>query len=267
MKPRFPGKEVGLAVGLFLSTALFGWLSGRNAFLPGLLRPGLGLVQHTTNSASGFASSLGSLEGLREENVRLHSALALVEREHSEIEELRSENARLKDLLAMKHEGTSPGIAARIVGRSPDNWFQRILIDKGSRDGVLQDSPAVGTKGLIGKVTQVGAHTAWITLVTDPSLSVSCLNQRTRVAGILAGHSSELPVLNYVQQQADFRKGDSLVTSGFGGVFPKGIPVGTVETILKDPALITPQIRIRPVEPLNRLEEIRLLSPLRVRLP
>ncbi|MGE5708149.1 MAG: rod shape-determining protein MreC [Bacteroidota bacterium] len=267
MKTRFPGKEVGLAVGLFLSTALFGWLSGRNAFLPGLLRPGLGLVQHTTNSASGFASSLSSLERLREENIRLRAALAALEHERNGIAELRSENARLKELLGVTFEGANPGMAARIVGRSPDNWFQRVLIDKGSRDGIVLDSPAVGSKGLIGKVTQVGAHASWITLVTDPSLSVSCLNQRTRVSGILAGQSSELPVLNYVQQQADFRQGDALVTSGFGGVFPKGIPVGTVETIHKDPALITPQIRIRPVEPLNRLEEIRLLPPLRVHLP
>ncbi|HEY9765595.1 MAG TPA: rod shape-determining protein MreC [Chroococcales cyanobacterium] len=270
MRFRLPGKEIALALGLILFTAVFGWWSGRNAVLPDLLRPGLQVIQIAVNQVVGFAASLGSLERLREENDRLHRELTSQRMALAGLTELRAQNARLTSLAglaALPDFSAAPRLYAQVIGRTPDNWFQRLLIDKGRADGVILDSPVISDRGLVGKVVTVGLKTSLVGLLTDPDIAVSCLNQRNRAFVTVSGQSSDLPVLRYLSPQADFRIGDLLVTSGLGQIFPKGIPVGKISRIEKPFHAIVPQISLLPSANLDRIEEVRLLSPQKAEWP
>lgn len=263
MAYRLPTREIGFALSLVVSTALFGWLSGRNTFLPDLLKPGLGAGEAVAGRLHAAATSIEDIGILKAENARLRTELVQANSELVTLREEHAENLRLKSLVALNSDTLPPGVVARVIGRNPDNWFQRVLIDRGTKDGVGADFVAITGQGLVGKVISVGSHTAWIGLLTDPSIEVSTLNQRSRTPGILAGQTNSQPKLKYLQQQADFRIGDLLVTSGQGTIFPKGIPVGRVGKIERPKYLIVPQVTINPSAQLDNLEEVRLIPPLR----
>jgi rod shape-determining protein MreC len=263
MQYRLPTREIGFALSLVVSTAIFGWLSGRNTFLPDLLRPGLGAGEAVAGKLHAAANSIGDIETLKVENASLKKSLEMAETELVTLREQHAENLRLKALVGLASDSLPTGVVARAIGRNPDNWFQRVLIDRGSSSGITVDYVAVTGQGLIGKVISVGHHTAWIGLLTDPAIEVSTLNQRSRSPGVLGGQANAAPVLKYLQQQADFRVGDLLVTNGQGGVFPKGIPVGRVSKIQRPNYLIVPQVSIKPCANLESIEEVRLLAPLR----
>lgn len=196
------------------------------------------------------------------------------------LQEAEQENTRLKGLLDLREAGIFPAGAtfavARVVGKSPTKWQQWVQIDKGSADGIVLNQPVVGAtstvgsetlsgKGLVGKVIAVSAHAAQVQLIIDPSSSVAGVIQGVRAEGIVEGTVDGGLLMDFVERDKPVEEKLVVVTSGFGQIFPKGIPIGLVQTVGEVDVNIFKQIEVRPFVDFGSLEEVMVLtSPLSV---
>lgn len=172
------------------------------------------------------------LESLREEVKTLRS-------QNLNASEAMSENQRLRALLGYKVSATQFDlIAASIIGRESATWSSVVLINRGTLDGVADNMAVVTELGLVGHVVEAGFNTAKVQLILDPRSSVGTLIQRpeSRVAGIVEGdiNNPHAPKMVNIPKDADVKVDDMIVTSGFGGVYPKGIVVGKIKEIHND---------------------------------
>ncbi|MBD2093012.1 rod shape-determining protein MreC [Microcoleus sp. FACHB-1515] len=167
--------------------------------------------------------------------------------------ELESQNQRLQQLL--NYTSTQPGeaIAAPIIGRSADHWWQQITLGRGSRDGIEEGAIVSGTGGLIGRVVRVTPNTSRVLLISDPSSQVGVTISRSRSMGYLRGQAGNRAIMEFFDKVPDVRPGDVVSTSSFSRLFPAGLPVGRVESIdmNKTPA---PEAVIQFSAPVNVLE-------------
>jgi len=156
---------------------------------------------------------------------------------------------------------------ARVVTRDPANWWRSIQIDLGSEDGLARNLPVVTGAGLVGRVEEVGAHYARVLLVGDPNCQVSALVENaTRDNGIIGpGEGSVLDQsiveITYVSRQSRIETGQRVVTSGLGGVFPRGIPIGTVLEVASANHGLYLEARVKLLADLRQLEEVFVLVP------
>jgi rod shape-determining protein MreC len=264
---RLPTREIAFVVVLLAAAILIGKASGRTAVLTEILSPVWGVTQSVVNSVRGGASYVQDLEHTRRENAQFRTQIAAEEGELTRLREVDAENKRLAALLSLAQTTLPHGLAARVVARSPSNWQQRLVIDRGAGDGVGVDSVVLSPRGLVGRVLVTSPHTSVVSLLTDPGQTVGVLNQRSRSPGVVMGEGDTSLVLQYLPQQVDFRVGDAVVTSGFGtagfgSVYPKGVNVGRVVRVDQQPNAITPKVTIVLSADLDRLEEVLVLPPL-----
>lgn len=189
---------------------------------------------------------------------KLKDALARVEAQRFETREIAIENRRLLKLLDFKQSlppSVKSAVAARVIGRSPLSWNRVFLIDKGSRSGVKLNMPVLSGHALAGKVVEVGPSVAKVLLLTDPNARVAVLLQRTRQQGVLYGTAHECRI-KYLSVDAAVQRGDIVETAGFGDFFPKGLRVGTVDRVWKEPGQIYQVAAVKPFVEFDRMEEV-----------
>lgn len=259
---RFPIAELFFVVALLGAAGVISWLSGRTLVLTELFAPIQSGVQAVTNAFSGGVERVQNLKDLEEENSRLEREIVEMERTLDQRDEQARENERLRALLKLEiPPAAQPMLVARVVGRNPDNWYQRVILDKGADQGIKADAVVADARGLVGRVVTVSPHTALVTLITDPTFAVSVLNTRTRSAGVAMGQGDEWPTLRFLDQPEKWRVGDKLITSGLGGTFPKGLAIGKIVKIKSASDMFFPELRVQPNVPLDRIEEVIVLPP------
>jgi len=221
--------------------------------------PFIKLTAVTVGSVSHVWQNYVDLRGLRQENLRLQRAAAIQQRRIDQLEEQVLETQRLQGLLAMREAWRAEFVAARVVGKDATNWFKTILIDRGSRAGMRRNLPVVAPDGLVGRIVDVTPSTAKVQLITDPVSAAGALMQRTRVTGIVTGNLGAGLRVRYLPLLADVVVGDEVVTSGMGGIFPKGIPVGRVTAVERASGALFQEAVLQPKVDLGRLEEVVVL--------
>jgi len=205
------------------------------------------------------------LRTLREENKRLQLEVSTLKRRLDQLQEQALETQRLQRLLAMRDSSQAEFLTARVVGKDATNWFKTILLDRGSMEGVRRNQPALAPNGLVGRVVEVTPASARVQLLTDPVSAVGGLIQRTRVTGIVSGNLGAGARVRYLPLMADVAVGDEVVTSGMGGLFPKGIPIGRIATVERKSGALFQEATLTPGVDLSRLEEVLILKGLEVR--
>lgn len=248
---------LGLASGVFALA-----VSGRDA--PALSRPSAGLVGAPAQTlVSGVAGLFGSivdnyvlLVGARHEADRLRKEAADLRRELLAVGEVIQENQRLRALLRFKESTEIPLVPARVVGRSASTWFRTLVLDKGSDDGVSRDCPVVTPEGIVGKIHQVGPSWSRVLLVTDTSSAVDGFIQRTRAPVVVEGRLGESCRILYLARADHAAVNDRVVTSGLGGIFPKGLLVGYISRVEPAKAGVFQTAELRPSVDLARVEEV-----------
>jgi rod shape-determining protein MreC len=200
---------------------------------------------------------------LRAENRALREQVERLQAEITQLHELELENYELRQLaglqpLPLRNEL----IPARVVGRDPLPFVQVIALDVGSEQGVREDMPVVTWRGLIGRVIDVQPTTARVLLITDASSAVAVRVQapESRATGVVRGRNDALLLLQYVEQQAPLETGDLLITSGLGGVFPPGVPVGKVVQVRKRDQDLFQEALVEPTARLGQLERVYVLT-------
>lgn len=216
--------------------------------------------------AGGGARSLWrgyvDLRGVQAENRRLRAELHALALRLETLQEMAQENRRLQALLEMPAPAEGRLRAARVIGKDATNWFRSLLVDRGAGQGLERNAPVIAPQGLVGRVVDAAPFVARVQLVTDPVSSVSALVQRTRVAGIATGDGGPTLRLRYLPLLADVVVGDRVVTSGMGGVFPKGIPLGTVTALERRSGALFQEAVLEPAVDFSKLEEVLVLAGL-----
>jgi rod shape-determining protein MreC len=198
------------------------------------------------------------LVGTGEENRHLHEENRRLRSELYALEEVRLTNERLRKLLLFKEEMELPAIPAQIIAEDASSWFRTVVIDKGSSHGVREGMPVVVAEGAVGRVITVASGQSRVLLITDASSAVASLVQRNRTRGIIRGRGESLN-MEYALREADVRIGDVIITSGTGGVFPKGLPVGRVTGVAREAYGLFQGIEVEPYVDFARLEEVLVL--------
>jgi len=234
-----------------------------------------GLGQRGIAGAGGGMKSLSHrylwLVGVEEENRRLRRELDDSRRQNYFLREQALENDRLRRLLNFRpKEVIKTWIPAQVIAHNLSGLNRTITIDKGARDGIRPRMAVIAyDSALVGQIldepgSAIAAHTCQVLLISDRRSRVDVAVQRpeSRAKGILAGRpeSNDLELL-YMERLADIRKGDLLISSGYGGVFRKGWPVGLVTEIRHEPNLFYPRVLVEPVADFSRLEEVMAIMP------
>ncbi len=199
-----------------------------------------------------------SNDALRTENAHLRQMLHAVT-------ETEAENLRLETLLGLKHHRGFVTVAGHVIGRDASNWWKSIQLDVGTADGIRDNQPVFNATGLIGKVEAAGRGECRVLLLVDPNCKVSALLQSSRTPGVVAGSEAAFQrrphcEMRYVDRSANIKIGEMVISSGLGGVFPKGIPIGVVGSAhLNQETGLYQDIEIQPVVDFNRLEEVLVI--------
>jgi rod shape-determining protein MreC len=216
-------------------------------------------IQQTVNITKRFWLSYFNLVDVRNENWRLEKEIDALRMENSRYRELLASQERLQELLKFKHSINLPVIAAQVIGLDPTGWFKSIIIDKGKEVGLKPNLGVVNASGVVGRIVSVSPNYAKVLLVIDQNSAVDCLVQRSRARGIVKGLSTEICKLDYVVKSSDVVSGDLIITSGLGGVFPKGISVGRVSKIKGIYGGLFKDIEINPAVDFSKLEEVLVI--------
>ncbi len=220
------------------------------------------VMARAADSASRFWELYTEIGRLRGENVRLREEVQRLTRDVDQLRETAQAARRLEALLAFKEQSPYRVVAARVVARDPSRWFATIVVDRGSTDGVVRNGSVVTADGAVGRVIETTPFTARVLLLSDPRSAVGVLLQNSREIGVVEGNGPGDLHLKYLSRASDIRPGDAVITSGQGGVFPRGIVVGWLQTVR--PAAggdVFREGRVRPAVDLARLEEVLLLLP------
>lgn len=195
-----------------------------------------------------------------EENRRLKRLVASLTLERERLMQFRDERERLRRLAAFKEEQFYELVPSEVVGRNLDRLQTVLVIDKGLEDSLSVKMPVLTYQGFVGRLTQVFDRSSWVELICSKNVPVSCLDKRSRVVGILEWRHRNSFRLNNVSAVEDVAVGDTLVTSGFGGVVPKGFPVAIVTHVA--PASDGLGLRVEARSPVNflSLEEVFVLT-------
>jgi rod shape-determining protein MreC len=203
----------------------------------------------------GATAAAGELLGARERAAAYEAEVRRLGEELGGLREAEAENVRLRRLLAMRELEVPRSIGATVVTANQEGPTRMIVIDRGSRDGVVAELPVVAWGGAVGRVLFAGRGSAKVRLLTDANSGVGGLVQRSRVGGIVVGRSGEMLELLRVPRFADVVEGDRVVTSGQDGIFPRGFGIGVVRAVREAPDG-TQSIEVVPELDYTRLEEV-----------
>ncbi|MDQ7783219.1 MAG: rod shape-determining protein MreC [Desulfomonilaceae bacterium] len=221
-----------------------------------VIRPIQHAVYGIHHRIGGIWNSYFDLVGVREENRSLQEEIRKLRRQRSVLLFKERENRRLRKLLDLKRQHEFPSIAARVIGEDAVGWYRTLFIDRGSSDGVLTEMPVTVAEGVVGRVTRNSQDMSQVTLLTDPGLTVGCRIARTRDRGVLSGSLESGCVLRYIRLESDVRPGDEVVTSGMDGIFPRGLPVGRIESVTKGEQGLFLEARVTPAVNFSDIEEV-----------
>lgn len=181
------------------------------------------------------------------------------------VSEISAENVRLRAMLDYKKGAPQfDFVVAAVVARDPGTWTSTIIINRGLEHGISKDMPVVTPQGLVGNVVQAYNSTAKVQIILDPRSAVGALVQRSesRVAAIVEGNGANplAPRMVNLSRDADIINGDKIITSGFGGIYPKGIVIGEAVDVVNEEGGLLKYAILKPAVDFGKLEEVMIIN-------
>ena len=192
-------------------------------------------------------------------NEKLSREVDFLRQQLNTLREAYLENLRLKQMFSFKQSQPHRFVAARVIGRSADNWSSTVILDKGELSGIKRGMPAVTYLGLLGRVSETARSTSKLMLITDPNFSVSAIVQRSRQEGLVSGALGPHLIMKYLPEGADIKVSDIIVTSGLNETYPKGLIIGTVEEVGREFSGLSRYAVIKPAVNLSAVEETLIM--------
>ena len=207
------------------------------------------------NIASNLTASEKTLTELQEENKLLIAR-------NAELEEQLQANQRLQGLLKIRGTYDLKTLGAKIISAPQSSWADIVTIDVGSDSGVSAGMPVMDAYGVIGQISSVSGSTSQVRLMTDENSRISAMIQKNRVQGVLRGSANGTVKLTLVPIDTDVAIGDLVVTSGLGGIYPKGMPLGKVSGVEKPEGGLYATIIVEPISNVHQAEEVLVITAL-----
>lgn len=200
------------------------------------------------------------LVDVKEENERLKKQLDKLLSENNRFTEIENSYKRLLKLSEFKQALNFKTIPAEVIGRDINGWFSTIFINKGSQQGIMKGMTVVGPNGLVGQIIVAAPNSSKVLLLTDSRSSVAALIQRSRSSGIVIGSGTNSYKVKYLNLNADVKVGDRIISSGLGGIFPKGLLIGWVKKIIEKDSSFFLDAEIIPSVDMDKLEEVLVIT-------
>jgi len=220
-------------------------------------------VTTITSSIANYFTSISTLRSAQSENDFLKQRVQELEVELKQNEELASENTRLKSLLNLKDQSKYKVLTARIIGRDPSIWFDSSIIDRGSLDGVTLNMPIVTDGGVVGRVSNVSPLTSQVDLITRKGSGVGAIVGQvgeSGALGVVTGTSKgDMLEMKYVPGNVDVKVGQQIFTTGQDDIYPPGLKVGEIVSVVSGSATTPHQILVRPAARLDGMQEVGIL--------
>jgi rod shape-determining protein MreC len=197
-----------------------------------------------------------TIEELRKENDELRALAVSMAHERERLLQFKRERNRLRRLIGLREDSFHQFLPCEVIALTVNPFHHSVTIDRGARDSVRVGLPVVGYRGLVGRVVQVFPDHARVLMLNNKSVSVSCLNKRSDVVGMLEWERGNNFRLAYVGKEEDVGEGDTLVTSGLGRMFPKGFPVGIVMRVTEERGELSRRVDVVSMTDLNTLQEL-----------
>jgi rod shape-determining protein MreC len=246
-----------MALGLIIFDKRYDHLGEIRRFLSVVAYPVQIAVASPFQGWDWFRESVSSRETLRADKAKLEAELRLANFRLQRYEALEAESQRLRALRENTAGVANRFIIGNIMDLDIDAFRERVLVDKGARDGVFVGQAVLDAGGVFGQVARVGELTSEVILVSDGTHAIPVQVNRNglRTVAVGTGDMTRLK-LPYLSTSADVIAGDLLVTSGLGGGFPAGYPVGTIAEVKRDPAQSLAEVEVRPAAALDRSREV-----------
>lgn len=240
---------------LMLAGPLSGLISFVQSTLSAMIMRGTTQVESTKNLAEQLLAAGEKINGLEKK-------LADAELENTKLRQEAKDVNKLRALLNLKQSITRQTVGADVTGRSPDNWFEQVIIDKGRKNAVvLEGSAVITSQGVVGQVVKVGDETSVVRLVTDTQQKLGVVIQRINMPGVLRGNRGNPPVIDFVPVGTPVDIGDKIICAGDGGVFPQGHPIGTVRLVRRDTNGTNLSIEVNLADNLYDLTHVLIVPP------
>ncbi|HEX3010465.1 MAG TPA: rod shape-determining protein MreC [Syntrophomonadaceae bacterium] len=232
-----------------------------------LYTPLQGGVSGVSEFFEGWGNRFAAKESLNRQIAELKKENNRIKLENQVLTEDQAELRRLRKMVNFKQKNSFiyDLIGARIIGRSPDNWYNMVTIDKGSRDGIEQNMSVISPDGLVGRISSVSDNSAQVFLITDREVAVGVVLQETRESnGIVEGlgDNSMLRMRN-IPYYSKVKIGERVITSGLSEYYPKGIVIGKIKQIYREPNGLLLSATVAPAVDFNKLEEVFVISAYR----
>lgn len=241
-------------------------ISGVEDLIGGVISPIQGTIYRMSTSVVEFFEGIINQKNLEKECLELKERVSQLEAENQRLNEIEKENLRLRELLGFveAHSEFEP-VGARVIGKNPGNWFNVFVINKGKKHGLEKDMAVVAEEGLVGRIIEAGANWSKVLSIIDSRSSVSGIIERTRDNGVVRGNNvigneDGLCRMFYLPLETDLIPGDKVLTSGLGGVFPKGILIGEIKEISRQKNELQKYAVIKPSVDFYRLEEVLVVK-------
>lgn len=217
-----------------------------------------------TNKCHDFSNYVADVFYVYDKNQQLQAENDMLKAKAYSAAELESENARLRSLLNYKETHKEfQLLPATIIGRDSSTWSSHVIINRGTDDGVQKNMTVVTPDGLVGSIHAAYGAYSEVELITDPRSAVSAIVQRpdSRIAGVVKGASDSNSSINMnnIPQNANIVEGDVIITSGLGGIYPKGIPIGSVLSLKNDTGGLLQYAVLYPCVDFQKLEEVAVI--------
>ncbi|WP_026767717.1 rod shape-determining protein MreC [Selenomonas ruminantium] len=222
-------------------------------------------VSWVANEIRYVTGAVWEISTLYEQNKMLRNEVEQLRGINLQANEALAENERLRKMIGYQQAAHQfDMVAARVIGRESDTWSRMIVIDRGTMNGIANDMPVVTPQGLVGRVVEAGMNSSKVQLILDPRSSVGTIVQRaeSRVTGIVQGDMDNptMPQMVNIPKNADVVEGDVIVTSGFGGIYPKGIIVGLVSSLKNDDGGLLKIGILESAVDFQKLEDVQVIT-------
>lgn len=230
----------------------------------GLAMEGLAPVQTATarlaDGGAGIIHDYFDLVGVQRENTRLRAELAREQTQRARLAELEAENLHLSDLLELKQALALKSEGANVIGADASGLARTVVVEGGIDQGFAAGMAVLSTEGVVGKLIAVGPTSARVLLINDHNSALDAFDQRSRVRGIVAGVVDDGLAMKYVDRSEDVKNGDTIVTSGLDGIFPRGLLVGEVTAVLREGPGLFLTVNVAPAADFRRLEQVLVVT-------
>jgi len=230
------------------------------AWVIGIVSPPEKVLRATGHGIRSVWMNYFDLVHVRQEDKKLKAQLDQLRLEEASLAEDAKQAHRLQSLLGFQEKYIYKTVVAQVIGTSGTEQSHVLFINKGSKDGLRQDMAVITPDGIVGKTRDVFGHTSQVLEISDPTSGAGVILEQTRIQGVLRGNSWGQPQIINVSPDDRIKAGEPVVTSGGDAIYPRGLPIGSVDRVAPDPDGTLVNVLIKPAANLDRLEEVLVIT-------